>query len=530
MSGNKSKTRGSMKATSSKRFYVPMHSENWALALSRGYLGVPPKEDAIRDIQVKHPGGVVGFGSMPPAWALKCEETGAMVVLVVAVTGEGQVNGNIPVFLPGVLRVSDVEQARFASQAELDNFFASYSAFPDVPTDIVEAVVFEQAGDLFDGGKEIEPISNPEGQKAIDPYSRDFFCGWSAGLIKVLESGDFDQEVEDYFSNVGSVAANNRVDVHANGLLRAFDPEAKEADQAIWAALVVLAMETRGTHGFDRLDLIDRIDSHLVSCGQKNESVITWLEVARDIVSARRDPTPLDDKGSLGQRASLAFVLAHEPDAIEYLDAGRKVTALVSVLVSAYQGYARAGVNLKRPLSRMDAVLNVAEAVETGSAGEFQAEIGRLDAEMNEQDVFLLNGTTIVQRDKEVSPYRLMLRARALEAGMKLLVDERLGLLFVEPSRADNHKIFIDEDPSSRRGQPVVRFWAPLVEMKAKKPNAGEVRSLLAKSWETGCALGIHSFDGGSHLCAFVTQLTNTLDRDEFDAHVKNIGRMAASM
>jgi hypothetical protein len=507
-----------------------MHSENWALALSRGYLGIPPTADAIRDIQVNNPGGVVGFASGPPVWAMQCEEPGAMVVLVISLTGMDKVADKEPVFFPGLLRVSRVEKVRFSSQANFDNFFASYSAFPDVPTDLVEAVVFSESADLFDDTEEVEPSIATGPQDEIDASSRDFFCGLSAGLLQILEAGQFDDEVEKFFLALEDHTSNIPIEVHADALLEAFDPRAKNVDQAIWTALVLVLMETRGAHGFDRLDLIDRIENHITSLGEKSEGVETWLEVARDVVSARRDPTPLNDEGSLGQRASLAFLLAHEPGAIGYLEAGPRVSALVSLLALAYQGFARADVSFKRPVSRMDAVLTVAEALETGDVKEFLAEIGHLDSEMNERDVFSLNGTAIVQRERGVSPYRLMLRARALEAGMELLVDEKLGLLFVQTTGAHSLKIFIDEDPSSRRGQPVVRFWAPVVEMKAKKPNAGEVRKLLERSWETGCALGVHTFDDRQHLCAFVTQLTNTLDRDEFDAHVENIGRMATSM
>ena len=512
-----------------KTIFVPLHSENWALALSQGYLGYPPSDDAIKDMQARYPNGVIGFEETPPGWAMQCDEPGAMVVLKVESYIEGAVEEGGIVILPGLQRVSRVVEAIFASQSELDNFIASYAAFPDVPVDLVPVVVSTQSNDLF-GDKEVaSSFTVAENPDKIEFETRDAFCGWSARLIDLIEGGEYDDEIERYFSRVAGGRGSNQIMDHARELLHAFDPNASEVDESIWSALVKTTMNSRASHGFDRRQVIDQVEAWLRKKDKIDTKASTWLEVAADVVSARREPPPLTDEGSLGQRASLAFLIAHEPEAVDYLEAGSKVRALVSILSSAYLGYARANASLKKPKSKLDAVLGCAEALEGGKANEVTIDIGRLDGEMNEHDTFALNGEVIAQRARPVSPYRLMLRARALEAGMQLLVDEELGCLYVDLGDSNDLKIFIDEDPSSRPDQPVVRFWAPLMEMKARTPSAAAIKKLLEKSWLTGCALGVNQIGDKNFLCAFVTQLTNTLDRDEFDAHVDHILKMTSS-
>lgn len=510
--------------------YIPLHNENWALSLSRGYLGYPPTEDTVQDVQARYSQGTVGFEEMPPSWALECDEPGAIIVLKAKVPIDYVTKKDGIVFLPGLTRVSRVEEAIFANQSELDNFIASYSVFPDVPIDLVPCGVSSQPGDLFAGGASEEAIENFEETGKPEFDERDVYCGWSAGIVNLMEAGRFDGELQAYFARIDREKSAKAFIDHVRQILLAFDPGAMEVDLDIWSAIADTAMNSRSRHGFDRLQLVESVEGWLSGKGKTDPKYSKWLEVAKDVVSARRDPPPLGDEGSLGQRAGIAFLLAHAPETIEFLDAGDKVKALVLMLAMAFLGFARSDVKFKKPLSRMDSVLSVAEAIEAGTAGELIVQTGRLDKEMNERDTFTLNGNEIACRVRSVSSYVLLLRAHAVDSGMQLLVDEDLGRLYLDFGGAAELKIFIDREAPSGSSLPVVRFWAPLIEMKARSPGAAAVRKLLEKSWSTGCALGINSFGGKDFLCAFITQLTNTLDRDEFDAHVTSIRKMATGM
>ncbi|WP_170610703.1 hypothetical protein [Ruegeria arenilitoris] len=524
------KAKASENSVKHLHLYIPLHNENWALSLSRGYLGYPPTEDTVQDVQARYSQGTVGFEEMPPSWAMECDEPGAIIVLKATVPSDLVVKKQGTLLLPGLTRISSVKEAIFANQSELDNFVASYAAFPDVPVDLVPCGVSSQPGDLFAGEASEEAIENLEETGKAEFEERDLYCGWSTGLVNLMETGGFDGELKEYIARVDRDKSANAFVDHVQKILLAFDPEATEVDLDIWSAVADTAMNSRSRHGFDRLRLVESVEGWLSDKGKTDPKYSRWLEVAKDVVSARRDPPPLNDDGSLGQRAGVAFLLAHDPETIEFLEAGEKVKALVSTLAMAFLGYARSDLKFKKPLSKMDGILTLAEAIEAGSAGNLLIETGRLDKEMNENDIFAISGKEIARRVRSVSSYGLMLRARAMEAGMRLLVDEDHGRLYLDLGDQAGLKIFIDQEASAKSSQPVVRFWAPLVEMKARTPGAAAVRKLLEKSWATGCALGINSLGDKDYLCAFVTQLTNTLDRDEFDAHVTSIKKMATTI
>lgn len=523
-----SKGKASRNSIKHLQVYIPLHNENWALSLSRGYLGYPPTDDTVQDVQARYSHGTVGFENMPPSWAMECDEPGAIIVLKATVPCDLVVKNDGIVLLPGLTRISSVTEAIFANQSELDNFVASYAAFPDVPVDVVPCGVSSQSGDLFAGEASKEAIENLEETRLTEFEGRDLYCGWSAGLVNIMEAGGFDGELQEYFGRINIEKSSNAFVDHVRKILLAFDPESTEVDLDIWSAVAETAMNSKSRHGFDRLRLVESVEAWLLEKGKRAPKYSKWLEVAKDVVSARRGPPPLGDDGSLGQRAGVAFLLAHEPATIEFLEAGEKVKALVSTLAMAFLGYARSDVKFKKPLSKMDGILTLAEAIEAGTAGELNIRTGRFDQEMNERDTFSLNGKEIAFRVRSVSSYVLLLRAHAVDAGLQLLVDEDLGRLYLDLGRAADLKIFIDQEALPESSLPVVRFWAPVVEMKARTPSAAALRKLLEKSWSTGCALGINSLGDKDFLCAFVTQLTNTLDRDEFDAHVTNIRKMAA--
>lgn len=484
----------------------------------------------MKDVQVRYSPGTIGFEEMPPSWALECDEPGAIVVLKAAVPGEQITKKDGILFLPGLTRITHVTEAIFANQSELENFLASYAPFPDVPVDLIPCVVSSQPDDLFAGGASKEAIEELLEIVTVNFEERDAYCGWGAGLVNLMEAGGLDRELQDYFARISREQSAISFTDRVEQLLLALDPSATEVDLGILSAVTNSAMNLRSTQGFDRLRLLESVEAWLSGKGKTDSKYSKWLDVAKDVVSARRDPPPLGDEGSLGQRAGLAFLLAHEPDTIEYLEAGEKVKALVYLLALAFQGYARCDAKFKKPIPKMDGILSVAEAIEAGSPCELTIQTGRLDKEMNERDSFVLNGEEIAFRERPVSSFVLKMRAHAVDSGMQLLVDEKLGRLFLDIGGTGDLKIFIDQEAPSGSSLPVVRFWAPLLEMKARTPGAATLRTLLEKSWFTGCALGINSLSDKNFLCAFVTQLSNTLDRDEFDAHVASIKEMVAAV
>ncbi|QNP45664.1 hypothetical protein H9L14_14250 [Sphingomonas sediminicola] len=69
---------------------VPLHADNFALALASGYVGGSLKEDAAKDFQSPAGEGLLGFNDSVPTWALSEGEPGDRVIVAIPREGPRQ--------------------------------------------------------------------------------------------------------------------------------------------------------------------------------------------------------------------------------------------------------------------------------------------------------------------------------------------------------------------------------------------------------------------------------------------------------
>ena len=141
----------------------------------------------------------------------------------------------------------------------------------------------------------------------------------------------------------------------------------------------------------------------------------------------------------------------------------------------------------------------------------------------------LIDGKEAFTRELGPRSYEPLLHARAAEAGIKLQIDPDQGVIYFVPSATNNLKIFVEEDPASTESDPIVRFLIPLGIIGTR--SGSKLQGYLNAAWKTGCAVGVRDTVEGRLACAFASQPTATLDRDEFSFHVSRIlAFIAASM
>src|SRR5690606_1898245 len=105
-----------------------------------------------------------------------------------------------PELLVGPMRVTEIEFAYFKDQSSLANFAASYDAFPDTATGLIES----KTGWPVEGECE-----RPSGLllQRLEAKSRrvdlDFFCGLGIGLVELLERGGFDDALRRFLQEPG---------------------------------------------------------------------------------------------------------------------------------------------------------------------------------------------------------------------------------------------------------------------------------------------------------------------------------------
>lgn len=492
--------------------FVPLHTDNWALALASGYMGGALKADQARDVQAGRGDDVVSFTNGVPAWSLTAGENGPRVVLVVE--GLQDADRSHARLMPGPIRVTSARQACFESQAALDNFVASYGAFPDVPLDLIPNRI---------GGYEVidalEP-SNADRGAVTGVSSRrlelDFFAGWSAAILSLLEAGDHDEELTRFLAEDvgGSLGARS---------LRAFDREAGELDLAIWTATVDGLRSRFGRKGFDRRDFLSTVADRIRSFGDEATS---WVNGCRRVIDAELDIPILDDSAHLGRRAALAVILAHEASGVTELESvlgvGAKVRALVMQAVYAFSGLARLEAHMKAPVGRLDAVLSLAERLAGGGTIDFETRALRIGGDLSRVEQVLIAGVPAFERSVQAPPYILMLKARAQEAGYQVKIDQDEGRLVILARRPKSPSIAVEANTSSLPGQPVVNLVLPLATLGAR-PTTASLKAYLALAWEHATTIGLRNVGGTETICAVASIPLATLDRDEFGFHVERL-------
>ena len=512
--------------SSLKTVFVPMHVDNWALVLATGYLGGRlPVDDPAKDVQELYPRGIVAFAEEIPKWAIDWGDPEDMVVVKVRLPDVVRI-GDYAV-AGGLIPLSNVDQALFVSAVARGNFLATFGPFPDVPTDLIPSAVLKGlVADIPVPDKIQARVVSSGDNLAVIRERRDMFAGWAAHLLDLLERGDHDAFVASQFRSCASSKRPEIVDL-ALLALRSIDPNTSARDELIWTSVVVAVLEKRRERGFDRPALLDNIHNRLSKVDSNDPTITTWIRVARDVVVGRRDVPSLDDQGSIGQRAALALLFAYDVEAIEGLRAGQRVKSLLGPVAAAFGGFTRmAASKAKRSNELVAATLWLADVLASGRDAAFHVSERTMDRRLQTTDLVTIGGVQLMRRDFETPPYILMLRARAGEAGYVLSVDKKSGLLSVTLPREPGIKIFIEHETSGGAYGPVARCWSPLMPLKPRSPSKTDLHQLLATAWATGCALGSRQFHGTEHICAFASQPTDTLDRDEFIFHITRVASL----
>ncbi|TPL00658.1 hypothetical protein FJ938_21930, partial [Mesorhizobium sp. B2-4-14] len=183
---------------------VPIHADNFALALAAGYVGGSLRADAAQDLQSSAGDGLVGFSGEVPSWATLEGEPGDRVLLCIERKGEEAPKPGSMEMLDGPLRVTKLQAAYFKDEASLANFNASYDAFPDVPTGIVKLVTKWPVYGENDrpGDMQIEPVNLAKRRQDLD-----FLCGLGAGVVKLLAEDTFDDPIRQFRQTPGKDVA-----------------------------------------------------------------------------------------------------------------------------------------------------------------------------------------------------------------------------------------------------------------------------------------------------------------------------------
>jgi hypothetical protein len=511
-----------------EQLLVPMRATDFARSLASGYLAGNVAEWEAEAGNSYSPDTVVGFRGALPAWSVKEVDGDPAIVLRVDATGQ-EAESNVPgcFFLPPLRRITSVASAAFAAEDAMKDFQATYLSFPDVPRGLVPLEVWEAPIETHNTDTlALEGL--PMSREALSTAEMDAVAGWVRVLVEQFYRGGFDKAIPPIFSRA-SAGSDPRWSWErlATTTLEALDANAIHADRAIWSTLVGMLLEHRADRGFDRRGILRELEAKLAEAGAIDDAVRKWIKVAGDIFAARRDMTPLSDEGSIGQRAALAVLLAQTPEEVESLQVGKRVALLARTFSGGFQGLSRAKGDLKADRSQLDVVQEIAERLVRSEPSALGLGTRSFDSDLNSSDEVLLDGSVVGKRVSEPAPHRIMLRARAMEAGQRIVPEVGTGRLRIVSGEDGEKNVYVDDEPGSIKAHPLVRFWTPLVKVTSRTPSAAKVKEILAESWKRGCAVGITDVDGNSTLCCYVVVLTNTLDREEFEHHVAELRKFA---
>lgn len=493
---------------------VPLHVDNWALALAAGYVGGALKDDQAKDLQSHFGCNLAGFVGYVPSWALSDGEAGPRTVLRVRSANVTSEPGKLFI-INGPLRVTEIAAACFESQELVDNFQASYGLFPDIPASLVPTLLggFE----VREETREVE-LGEDVGTCAERRENLDFLGGWAAGVLAILRAGGHDEAIGRFLEQI-----SNAPDLIGEACLRAFDPTADELDVAIWRAAIQGLRKRFRNRGFDRQEFLSEIREAIEGLGQKG---LVWADGCRKVINAEIDIPELDDNAKLGRRATLALILAHEPEAIadlsQSLGVGPKVAALVTQAVYAFTGLSRLDASNKCSANQLNGLLALAEAMESGEPVQLEFRPGKVGADFSRIIHVSIAGNEVFERLVQPPPYLLMLKARALEAGYEVDVDQELGKLLIQRRKGGHPAIVIEDESGPVPGQPVVNLVLPLAKLGAR-PTTAKLKAYLEAAWSNATAIGLRSDKYSETVCALASLPLATLDQDELEFHVERL-------
>ncbi|WP_281017538.1 MULTISPECIES: hypothetical protein [unclassified Minwuia] len=500
---------------SSWELLVPIHADNFALALASGYIGGSLKEDAAKDLQARAGNGLIAFRGEVPVWAISDGEPGNRVLLCFERRGEVAAEIGSMEFLDGPSRITKLRSAYFKDEASLANFKASYDAFPDVPIEVVE---LSTKWPICETGEppvslELRPADHSGLRRDLD-----FLGGFAAGVIELLAESTFDDAICTFLREPGaSVAENGRQ------LLLALEPRSSKVDITIWVATIEALRSRFGKRGFDRREFLADVERRLSDHDPEAES---WVRGCQKVIDAEIDIPSLPDGDKIGRRAALAIMLSHEPSGLEELEsnleAGQRVRALVTAAVCAFAGLSRIDGGFKSPAQRMDAVLEAAERMSTGDPVQVEIETSNTEIDLTRHQIIKVAGNSALERHVEPPAYMVMLKARIQEAGYKVELESASGQIGIRPGSAKGEFIMVEDCSRSSTDNPIVNLVLPITTLGAR-PTVASLKKLMTSAWETATTVALRQFDQTEEVVAVASLPLATLDRDELNFHVERL-------
>ncbi|MCZ8135522.1 MAG: hypothetical protein O9266_04395 [Porphyrobacter sp.] len=501
---------------------VPIHTDNFALALASGYVGGSLKDDAAQDLQTVAGNGLFAFCGEVPLWAVSEGENGDRVLLSLEGRGEVAPEPGSMTWLDGPLRITKLQSAYFKDEASLANFNASYDAFPDVPLSLVELKTKwpvretdERPTDFPD-----KPVTDLRRQSGFD-----FLGGFAAGIIALLAEGTFDKAICEFLGEPGTDVALN-----ARNILLALEPRSSQVDISIWQATIEALRSRFGNRGFDRREFLAEVEGRLADHGPEAES---WVRGCRKVIDAEIDIPSLADGEKIGRRAALAIILSHEPSGLEELESnletGPRVRALVTAAVYAFAGLSRIDSRLKSPAPRMDAVLEVGQRLATGDPVKVEIETSKTGADLTRYQIIKVAGNSVLERQVAPPAYMVMLKARIQEAGYKVELDAASGQIGIRPGNAKGEFIMVEDCSRSFPDNPIMNLVLPIATLSAR-PTVASLKKLLAAAWENATTVAIREVGETEEMVAMASLPLATLDRDELNFHVERLLLVSAEL
>ncbi|MBD58514.1 MAG: hypothetical protein CL808_00095 [Citromicrobium sp.] len=500
---------------SSWELLVPIHADNFALALASGYLGGSLKSDAARDLQSYAANGLFAFIGEVPAWAISEGEDGDRVLLSLAGKGEAAPGPGTMELLAGPERITRVRSAYFRDEASLANFNASYDAFPDVPMNIVELAAKWPVRETGDRPVDLQELRVEQPGRRSD---LDFLGGLAAGIIDLLAESTFDEAICKFLDEPGSNIAGN-----GQKLLLALEPRSSQVDVSIWTATIEALRSRFGKRGFDRREFLAEVEGRLADHGPEAES---WVRGCQKVIDAEIDIPSLADGEKIGRRAALAIILSHEPSGLEELESnletGPRVRALVTAAVYAFAGLSRIDSKLKSPAPRMDAVLEVGQRMVTGDPVKVDIKTLKTSADLTRHQVIKVAGKSALERQIEPPAYMVMLKARIQEAGYKVELDSVSGQIGIRAASAKEKLIMVEDCSESASGNSIVNLVLPIFTL-GSRPTIASLKKLLATAWQSATTVAVREVDESEEVVAMASLPLATLDRDELNFHVDRL-------
>ncbi|UIP06977.1 hypothetical protein LY632_00830 [Erythrobacter sp. SDW2] len=507
---------------SSWELLVPIHADNFALALASGYLGGSLKSDAARDLQSYAANGLFAFIGEVPAWAISEGEDGDRVLLSLAGEGEAAPGPGTMELLGGPERITTVRSAYFRDEASLANFNASYDAFPDVPMNIVELAAKWPVCESGERPTDLQelPVEQPSRRSDLD-----FLGGFAAGIIDLLAENTFDEAICHFLKEPGTDLAEN-----GRRLLLALEPRTSQVDVSIWTATIEALRSRFGKRGFDRREFLADVEGRLADHGPEAES---WVRGCQKVIDAEIDIPSLADSEKIGRRAALAIILSHEPSGLEELESnletGPRVRALVTAAVYAFAGLSRIDSRLKSPAPRMEAVLELGDRIATGKPVRVEIETSKTGADLTRHQVIKVGGNSVLERQVEPPAYMVMLKARIQEAGYKVELDGASGQIGIRPGSAKGEFIMVEDCSRSSPGNPIVNLVLPIATLGAR-PTVASLKKLMSAAWENATTVALREVGDSEEVVAMASLPLATLDRDELNFHVERLLKVSTEL